>query len=789
MAQTARTQDLVDIKTIEGGVVVLKNGGLRKIIMVDGINFDLKSEEEQGIITHTYQNLLNALDFSIQINIHSRKLNIDGYIESLEARLSDERNELLKIQLEEYIEFVKSFVKSNAIMSKSFFVVVPYDSVSLPGLGKNGLASLLPGKKTEDEAPMGGEEIKESHLEQLNQRVDEVISNLRQIGLRAIALEDPELIELYFNQYNPSTTEKRGEVIGGAEKTASLQDIIAPSAVEVKPSNVKIGDKFCKTLFVFNYPRYLSSGWFSSIINFPDLMDISIFIHPTSTGIALRSLRKKTAQIESQIETNQEKGLVRNPALETALHDVEALRDALQRSEEKLFSVGIYITIYADNEKDLNKLSSDIVSALDNKLINAREAAFEHLKGFKSTLPIMDDKLQIHSPLNSGPVSSFFPFVSLELTSDEGIIQGINRHNNELIIFDRFSMENANMVIFGQAGAGKSYAAKLEILRSLIMGSDVLIIDPESEYEELAEAVGGSVFKISIDSESNINPLDLPLVAEGESTSEALKSHIVNLTGLVKLMLGSISSQEEALLDQAITETYASRDITADSGFSGKTPPLLEDLEEVLRNIEGGEDMASRLYRFTKGSYAGFINKPSNVDITSRLIVFSIRDLEEELRPIAMYIILNYIWGLIRVELKKRLMFIDEAWLMMKHEDSASFLYGLAKRARKYYLGITNITQDVDDFIKSEYGKPIITNSSLQLLLKQSPANIEAVGKAFNLTEVEKSYLLETAVGQGLFVAGLKHVAIQIVPSYFEDKLITTNPKEVLENREEKTNE
>ena len=785
MAQTARTQDLVDVRTIKGGVVLLKNGGLRKVIMVDGINFDLKSDEEQNIIIHTYQNLLNALDFSIQINIHSRKLNIDGYIQNLKTKLLGESNSLLKTQLEEYLEFIESFVSSNAIMAKNFFVVVPYDPVSIPGVTTNGLSKLIKKGKGEAE-PVESAQIKESHLEQLNQRVDEVVTNLRQIGLRAITLEDSELLELYFNQYNPTDIEKRGEKMGRSSRDGETtpEDIVAPPAIEVKSSNIKVGDKLSKTLFVFNYPRYLSSGWFSPVINLPDLLDISIFIHPTDTAIALRSFRKKTAQIESQITTNQEKGLVRNPALETALHDVEALRDALQRSEEKLFDVGVYITVYADTEKELNKLASDITNTLDNKLVSTREATFEHLKGFRSTLPIMKDYLQIHSPLNSGPLSSFFPFVSLELTSDEGVMHGINRHNNELIIFDRFSMENANMVIFGQAGAGKSYAAKLEILRSLVMESDVLIIDPEAEYETLAEAVGGSVFKISIDSDSNINPLDLPLVAEDESTSEALKSHIVNLTGLVKLMLGEVTPQEEALLDQAITETYASRDITADSDFSGKTAPLLEDLEEILKNIEGGENMASRLYRFTKGSYAGFINKPSNVDIKNRLIVFSIRDLEEELRPIAMYIILNYIWGLVRVELKKRLMVIDEAWLMMKHEDSASFLYGLAKRARKYYLGITNITQDVDDFIKSDYGKPIITNSSLQLLLKQSPANIEAVGKAFNLTDVEKNYLLETAVGQGLFIAGLKHAAIQIVPSYFEDKLITTNPEEILEGRE-----
>jgi len=782
MAQTARTQDLVDIEAIENGVVLLKDGGLRRVVMVDGINFDLKSEEEQEVITHTYQSLLNALDFSIQININSRKLNVDGYIKSLEERLLKEDNELLKIQLEEYIEFVKSFVGSNPIMEKNFFIVVPYDPVIIPGKGRGGLISMLTGGKKKR---VDGGETKQEHLDQLGRRVDEVITNLRNVGLRALALEDAELVELYYNQYNPSTIEKRGSGMSKSSGSMPLEDVLAPPTVEVKQNNLKIGDKLSKTLFVFNYPRYLSSGWFSQIINFPELIDISIFVHPTSTAIALRNLRKKAAQIESQININQEKGLVRNPVLETALNDVESLRDSLQRNEERLFDTAIYMTIYADNEKDLNKLAADITNTLDNKLMDTKEAVFEHLKGFRSTLPIMKDKLQIHSPLNSGPVSSFFPFVSLELTSDEGVLQGINRHNNSLIVFDRFSMENANMVIFGQAGAGKSYAAKLEILRSLIMGSDVLIIDPEAEYEELTEAVGGSIFKISIDSNSNINPFDLPLIAEGESPSEALKSHIVNLTGLIKLMLGEVSSQEEALLDQAITETYASRDITADSDFTGKTPPLLEDLEEILRNIEGGEDMANRLYRFTKGSYAGFVNEPSNVDIDNRLIVFSIRDLEEELRPIAMYIILNYIWGLIRVELKRRFMVIDEAWIMMKHEDSASFLYSLAKRARKYYLGITNITQDVDDFIKSAYGKPIITNSSLQLLLKQSPANIDTVGKAFNLTEIEKNYLLETAVGQGLFVAGLKHAAIQIVPSYFEDKVITTDPKEILESREE----
>ncbi len=596
-------------------------------------------------------------------------------------------------------------------------------------------------------------------------------------------MNDQELLELYFNYYNPATIERRGESIGrqGDGGVVGTDDVIAPSAIEISSNYLKIGDKYAKTLFVFTYPRYLSSGWFSPVINLPNLVDTSIFIHPIDTGIALKNLRRKSAQIESQIIGEQQKGLVRNPLLETAMRDVEALRDSLQTGEEKLFRVGTYITIYADSVKELNKLEADITNTLDTKLVNVKPANFEQLKGFNSTVPLGIDELKIHSSLNSGPLSSLLPFISLDLTSDEGVLYGINRHNNTFVIFDRFSLENANTVVFGKAGAGKSFATKLEVIRSLMMGSDVLIVDPENEYETLAQAVGGSYFKISLDSPSTINPLDIPVVAEDEAPAETLKSHIVDLTGLVKLMLGRVTPEEEALLDQAITETYASRDITVDKDFSGKEAPLLEDLETVLRDTQGGEDMANRLYRFTKGSYAGFADKPTNVDIKNRLIVFSVRDLEEELRPIAMYIVLNFIWKLIRAELKKRIMIVDEAWWMLKNEDSGSFLYRLAKRARKYYLGITTITQDVEDFLSSPYGRPIITNSSLQLLLKQSPAAIDVVGKSFALTEVEKNYLLEADIGQGLFIAGLKHVAIQIVASYFEDRIITTDPQELLE--------
>lgn len=564
-----------------------------------------------------------------------------------------------------------------------------------------------------------------------------------------------------------------------------VKNIIAPSAIEITPNQLRLGTKLAKTIFVFTYPRYLSTGWFSPIVNFPGLLDISIFVNPIDTPLALKNLRKKATQIEAQLMEQQEKGLVRNPVLETANQDIEALRDSLQQSRENLFTVGVYITMYGENQEALNKIETEINNILESRLIYAKPALFEQIEGINSTFPLVSDSLNITTQLNSGPLSSFFPFVSLNLTSDEGILYGINRHNSTLIIFDRFSLENANMVIFAKSGSGKSYAAKLEALRLLMTGVDVIIIDPENEYEKLSNAVGGSFFKISLASEHHINPFEIPIIPEDEDPADVLRSHIVNLTGLVKLMAGgTVSAEQETILDRAITETYASREIIPGKDFSNAQPPLLKDLETILRNMDGGAELADRLYRFTEGSFAGFTNHPTNIDINNRLIVYSLRDLEDELRPIAMYIILNFIWTLIRAKLKKRVVFIDEAWLLMKNQDSATFLFGLVKRARKYFLGVTTITQDVEDFLSSPFGRPIITNSSLQMLLKQAPATLDMVGKTFNLSDGEKNMLLEVNVGQGLFFAGLNHVAIQIVASYAEDQLITTNPQEILDQRE-----
>lgn len=560
-----------------------------------------------------------------------------------------------------------------------------------------------------------------------------------------------------------------------------IRELILPPALEIESHYVRLGDLYAKTIFIISYPRYLVPGWFSPIININQTVDVSIFIHPIDTSLALKKLRKKVAQVEAQIAERIEKGYVRDPALETAYQNLEALRDALMQATEKIFEVGVYLTIYANNLQELETIEHKIVNFLEGKMVYAKPALFQQVEGLESSFPLNLDKLGVHSILNSSPLSTIFPFVSIELSSDKGILYGINRHNNSLIIFDRFSLENANMVIFAKAGSGKSYFTKLEVMRSLMMGTDVIIIDPENEYRNLAESVGGTYIDISLTSPHHINPFDLPPLRSDETPAEALKSHFLNLTGLFRIMLGNLTNEEIGIIDRAIAETYASRDITVDADFSKMSPPLLEDFQTVLENMEGGAALADRLYKYTRGSFAGFLNQPTNVEIDNRLVVFGIRDLEDELRPIAMYIILNFIWNLIRSQLKKRILVIDEAWWMMKYPAGADFLFGLVKRCRKYYLGVTTITQDVEDFINSPQGKPIITNSALQLLLKQSPASIGIIGQVFNLTEIEKTLLLEAEVGEGIFFAGLKHVAIKIIASYYEDQIITTNPAQLLE--------
>ena len=569
------------------------------------------------------------------------------------------------------------------------------------------------------------------------------------------------------------------------EGLTTLKDLLAPASLKFTGSHFELNGKFARSFFVLAYPRFLSTNWLSFVIQAEGALDLSMFIYPIDSASILKKLKSKVGEIGSQMAINQEKGNVRDPMLETAYRDVEGLRDSLMQGTEKYFRFALYFTIYADDLKELDKNSTTLESALGAKLVVTKRAMLQTQAGFNSTLPIGLDELDVGNNMNTGPLSSCFPFVSSDLTSNDGILYGINRHNNSLILFDRFAMENANAVIFAKSGAGKSYAVKLEVLRSMMIGTDVIIVDPENEYKHLADAVGGTYLSVSLNSDSRVNPFDLPIGIEGEDNADILRSSVVNLLGMFNLMLGKLNPTEEALMDKAIWQTYAKKDITPDlPDFKTVEPPTMNDLIEILSGTVGAESLAQRLTKYTEGTFAGLFNQPSNVVLNNQLVVFSIRDLEEELRPIAMYIVLNYIWNVIRSELKRRILVIDEAWIMMQHEDSARFVFGMAKRARKYYLGLTTITQDVADFMASAYGKPIVTNSSIQLLLKQSPSAINIIADTFFLTEGEKYLLLESEVGEGIFFAGMKHAAIKIYASYVEDQIITTDPKQLLEIQE-----
>lgn len=570
----------------------------------------------------------------------------------------------------------------------------------------------------------------------------------------------------------------------------SVLDLIAPSAFEVKPNHLKLGNNFVSTIFVVTYPRYVSVGWSAPIINLNTTLDIAMFFYPIKSDIILKQLQKKVGALEAQIIADSEKGMPRDPITETALQDIEKLRDDLTQGTEHFFQFAFYVTIYAKKEDELEKITTQIETQFGSKLIFSKKVFYQAEQGFNSTLPLANDELMISFNMNSSPIASSFPFMSSELTSDEGVLYGINRHNNSLIIFDRFSLQNANAVVFATSGAGKSYAVKLEVLRSLMMGSDVIIIDPEMEYKHLSDAVGGTYINVSLSSDSKINPFDLPKpVGSQISTEDIIRSAVITLKGMLRIMLGRptndgkriLSSEEDSMLDRALLETYAKKDIVAGADLTSLEPPIMQDLLDILEGMEGAGDLVVRLQKYTDGTFAGLLNSPTTVDIGNQLVIFSVRDLEDELRPIAIYTIVNFIWNTVRSERKKRVLIIDEAWWLMQHDDSAKFIFALVKRCRKYYLGVTTISQDVNDFLLSPYGQAIVTNSAMQLLLKQSPAAIDLVQKTFLLTQGEKYLLLESGVGEGIFFAGNKHAAIKIVASFSEDKLVTTNPKELLD--------
>ena len=580
----------------------------------------------------------------------------------------------------------------------------------------------------------------------------------------------------------------------------TMRDLIAPPSLEIESAYIRLGKRYAKTVYVYGYPRQVFTGWLSPIINLDEIIDIAMYIYPVESRVVLENLKRKVGQLEASYSINQEKGRVRDPGLEVAIQDAEELRDKLQVGEERFFRFGLYLTMYADSLDQLTNITRKIEGIFGQSLVYTKSATLQMEQGFNTTTPLGTDQLLINRNMNTGALSTSFPFTSAELSRNEGVLYGLNRHNNGLVLFDRYSLENANMVVFAKSGAGKSFAIKLEALRSLMMGTEIIIIDPEDEYRTLCEAVGGSYLRLSLASQTRINPFDLPRVFDQEEADNALQANIITLHGLLRLMMGGatvntstgstltspLSPAEDADLDVAIINTYARAGITKDPLTHNATPPTMNDLYNTLASMTGnGPSLAQRLRKYTTGTFSGIFSEQSNVQMDNPFLVFNIRDLEDELRPVGMYIALNYIWNRVKSDRRRRMLIVDEAWQLMKFDDSANFMFSLAKRARKYYLGLTTISQDVEDFLSNKMGRAVVANSSLQLLLKQAPSAVDIIADTFKLTEEEKNRLSQFPVGEGLFFAGLNHVIIRILASQTEAELISTNPQALEAARKE----
>lgn len=785
---TGSTQQHVPIADIVQDIVLLKDGGASLVMASTSLNFSLLSNQEQQAVLHAYAALLNSLSFPAQVVIRSDRKEIGAYLEFLDKKKSKITNPLLSNLMSEYENFVTQTVKKKGVLEKRFFIIIPFSALEL------GLTSAVVGlaRKNKKLAYSKSYIVKKAKTALYPKR-DHIVRQAGRLGIKLTQLTTEELTNLFKEIYRPKTeinNDDTNNVIASPQGAASptgnpptsIPDLLSPNEIDVDFTYIKVDNRLYRTLFASpaGYPRFVSVGWLDPIINFDHNLTISFFIYPTEGKTVLDDLRRKIAMMEAEIATDLQRGRVLNPTTQVKLEDAVALQDQLVRGAERFFQFAFYITIPADTVEELENVTKQVQSTLGALMVNVVPAALSQEDAFLSTLPIGFDRLMITRNMDTTSLATTFPFTSAELSQESGIMYGINEDNGSLVIFDRFTLPNANSTVFGTSGSGKSYLIKLEALRYLMLGTEIIIIDPEAEYKALCDAVGGQYISFSFSSPSKINPFDLSQLETLGENSLALK--LISLHSLFKVIMGQLNPQEEALLDRALITTYKSKGITPDPTTHKNEPPLMEDLYKALLGMEEKDAMnlAARLEKFVKGSFLGIFDRPTTVNIKNQFTVFSIRDLEEALRPIAMFIILDFIWTRIRQELKSRILVVDEAWHMMKYPDSALFLWSIAKRARKYWLGLTTITQDVGDFLSQEIGRAIVTNAAMNILVKQSPAAIDTVGQTFHLSEGEKQLLLSADVGEGIFFAGPHHVAIRVVASENEHKLVTTKPQEII---------
>lgn len=556
-------------------------------------------------------------------------------------------------------------------------------------------------------------------------------------------------------------------------------DLISYSGLKEEANHIQIGDRYLRTLFISGYPYVASTGWLSMLINFNHNIDISYHIEQVDPLLALPKLNRKITELESTKRTMLKDGKVVSSEITDPLESAVELKDKILRGQEKLFQISIYMAISAKNLSELEKLTTLLETVMSTRLFYIKTATFQQIEGLQSILPRGENLLNQKRNLDSSSAALTFPFISSELVQESGILYGINKSNSSLVIIDRFSLTNANSIIFAQSGSGKSYTAKVEILRQLMQGTKVIVVDPEREYKQLAASVDGTYIQLSTKSREKINPFDFSTTTvTGEN---ALSEHIQNLTEILALMLGTLTSEEKAVIDRAIIKIYKEFGYTLHGKSQAKKKqkfPLLKDFYKTLKQLKQ-KDLASRLERFVNGSLSEIFNSQTNIELDNRLIIFDIKDLSETLRPIMMLTIANFVNSQVKSQPQKRILVIDEGWILLQQEESARFISGLVRRARKYYLGVTIISQQANDFLSSEYGRAIASQSSLRVLMKQDTTTIKKVAQEFNLSGYEQHFLLTCDRGEALIIADQNHVALKIVASEKEHPLLTTDPREI----------
>lgn len=764
---SASTQDHLPIADITDDIVLLKNGGAALVMSTTSLNLSLLSEREQEATLFAYGAILNSLSFPVQIVVRSEKKDIAHYMEFLEKAKAGQTSPKLLAAIEEYKAFVAQTVKKKGVLSKRFFIVIPFSPLEL-GM-KQAFVTLV---KKPKRLPYSRSYIIKKAKTVLYPKRDHLMRQAGRLGLKLKQLTTEDLEQLFLEIY--------ATVQGKDLPLADVNNSISPKMLDIDFAHLNMDGRLYRTIFIAGYPRFVTGGWLDQIINFDHNLTLSFFTYPIEGKTVLDDLRRKIAEMEAEISTDIQRGKIINPGTQAKLEDALGLQEQLVRGAERFFEFSFYITIPADTLEELDNTTKQVQSTLGALLVISHIASLSQEDGFISTLPLGRDELNITRNMDTSSLATTFPFTSAELSQEQGIMYGINEDNGSLIIFDRFLLENPNSTIFGTSGSGKSYLVKLEALRYLTLGTEVIIIDPESEYKALAQAVGGEFISFSFGSPSKINPFDIQTAQDPGENQLALK--LLSLHSLFKVIMGNLSPTEEALLDRALILTYKAKGITPEPETQSREPPLMEDLYKTLIGMEEPEaaNLAARVEKFVRGSFTGIFDQKTTVEITNPFTVFSVRDLEEALRPIAMFIILDFIWTKIRSNIKRRILIVDEAWHMMRYNDSALFLWSVAKRSRKYWLGLSTVTQDVEDFLSQEIGRAIVNNAAMRILMKQSTSAIDKVGEVFHLSEGEKQLLLASDIGEGIFFAGPHHVAMRVVASEAEHRLVTTKPEEVI---------